>query len=97
MSYLSSVKYLQCNNFKFRSGVLAWSVRVEYGVVLWSVEWTFCSHKDEKYQVFTAKYASRVKNCVSHAESEISDRNLWVDSHLKAKYQDSHMEATCKG
>ena len=56
------------------------------------------SHKDEKYQVFTAKYhASRVKNSVSHAESEISDRNLWVDSHLKAKYQDSHMEATCKG
>jgi hypothetical protein len=43
MSYLSSVKYLQCNNFKFRSGVLAWSVRVEYGVVLWSVEWTFWS------------------------------------------------------
>jgi hypothetical protein len=88
---------------------------VEYGVVLWSVEWTFWSdivewtfwsennnlndsHKDEKYQVFTAKYyASRVKNSVSHAESEISDRNLWVDSHLKAKYQDSRMEATCKG
>jgi hypothetical protein len=22
---------------------LAWSVRVEYGVVLWSVEWTFWS------------------------------------------------------
>jgi hypothetical protein len=37
--YASRVK----NYVSHGSGVLAWSVRVEFGVVLWSVEWTFWS------------------------------------------------------